>query len=168
MLYSFGALIAIVIIAHVGIAVSLFVFKESAFDAVHEAMEEGMKKYKVPGSEGVTQVWDILQRDLKCCGVINATDWNGKPFQDKNCNAPDSCCTLEFTGCGQDQLKPCDVERVRFELIESRKDPLDKRLNDAGCLKVIESQLEDRKVIVIVAGVSAILLQIVALIGFIN
>ena len=165
MMCSFGALMAIVIIVQIAIGTFLFVNKQEAIDKVYQAMDEGMKKYKTPGFEGVTQVWDNIQRDLKCCGVINATDWNGKPFQSNPYNVPDTCCIQEYTGCGQGLLNPLYEDRVMFKQVDLAKNLPEKRLYDIGCLKVIESYVADRKIIVFTAGIMIILVQIVAFIG---
>jgi len=165
MMYSFGALMAIVIIAQIGIVVSLFVFKQEAIDVAHKAMDEGMKNYKTAGFEGVTQGWDHLQRHLECCGVLNATDWNDKPFQSNTNNAPDSCCKQEYTGCGQDLLKPANVDRVVFKQSIPIKSLSNGFLNEVGCLRVIEKYVEDSKIIVLTIAILIIFVQIAAFIG---
>ena len=32
-------------------------------------MNEGMKNYGNVGFDGVTHTWDIVQKEIKCCGV---------------------------------------------------------------------------------------------------
>ena len=165
MMCSFGALMSIVVIIQITIGVFLFVFKQEAIDNVYIAMEEGMKKYQTSGFEGVTQVWDNIQRVLQCCGAINATDWNGKPFQLSLNNAPDTCCIKEYTGCGQGLLNPLYEDKVIFRQVDLTNSLPEKRLYEIGCLKVIESFVEDRKITVFTAGTMIILVEIVAFIG---
>ena len=165
MMCSFGALMAIVVIIQITIAVFLLTYKQEAIDNVYKAMDEGMKKYQTSGFEGVTQVWDNIQRNLQCCGAINSTDWNGKPFQSNPNNAPDTCCTQEYTGCGQGLLDPSYEDRVIFRHVDQAKNLPDKRLHEIGCLIVIDSYVEDRKIIVFTAGTMIILVQVVAFIG---
>ena len=163
MMYSYGALMALVIIAEIGIVTSFFLFKQEAIDATHKAMDEGMKNYKESGFEGVTDGWDKIQRHLNCCGVVNSTDWNNKPFQSNTKNAPDSCCIVEYDGCGQDLLKPSDVDRVIFR--QSIPSKTHTGIKEVGCLTVIDSYIEERKIIVLSIACSIILVQVIAFIG---
>jgi CD63 antigen len=148
MMYSFGSLMAIIIMAEIGILVALFVYKDEVIMTTHKAMDDGMKNYQKPGFEGVTFGWDQFQRNLKCCGIVNATNWNEKPFQIKTNDAPDSCCTVEFTGCGEGQLK-------------SQKSGL----HDLGCLTSLEDYVEDNQLRVLVISLSIVVVQCITFIG---
>lgn len=45
--------------------------------------------------------WDIIQSELKCCGVDNYTDWFGSHGWPSEKRVPDSCCIRYVSGCGQ-------------------------------------------------------------------
>merc|ERR1712112_469492 len=67
-----------------------------------------MGHYGEEGFEGVTDTWDILQKNLHCCGVEAPKDWyttEGTTFT--NGTVPDSCCQQgQEQGCGKtDQPK---------------------------------------------------------------
>ena len=68
-------------------------------------MENGIKNYGAVGFEGVTTTWDLVQKELYCCGVQNFGDWkNVTQFADGG--VPDSCCKgyemdLEVEKCGK-------------------------------------------------------------------
>ena len=38
-------------------------------------MKVGMQNYNKSGHDGVTQTWDIMQKDFKCCGVESYENW---------------------------------------------------------------------------------------------
>ena len=43
-------------------------------------------------------VWDVVQTELKCCGVTNATDWFRNYSRNKNKSKkilPESCCATK-------------------------------------------------------------------------
>merc|ERR1711934_395988 len=66
-------------------------------------MNAGMTNYqKGPEFSGVTDTWDVVQKELHCCGVQNSTDWTRERsdiFPDGQ--LPNSCCVGgQVKGCG--------------------------------------------------------------------
>jgi len=58
-----------------------------------------------PGGKAVQESWDHAQRDMRCCGVSNYTDWAlNKNLQG---SVPDSCCLPDSfkENCGKDILQ---------------------------------------------------------------
>ncbi|XP_052066111.1 tetraspanin-9-like [Mytilus californianus] len=51
--------------------------------------------------EGVDNVIDYIQQDLKCCGINNYTDWFNHPAWPGNSYVTDSCCLHEEEECGK-------------------------------------------------------------------
>ena len=43
-------------------------------------MKQGLQEYKKKDHDGVTQTWDIMQSDFKCCGVDSYKDWTTTEF----------------------------------------------------------------------------------------
>ena len=148
MLYSFGSLIGLIIIIEIVSSSLVYVYKEKVYQEILEVMDIGMQNYQVPNFEGVTKGWDSLQRDLRCCGVINSTDWIGKPFQQNTADAPDTCCKLESYRCGNGQL-------------EGRYD----KLNVDGCLTVIVALFDTKKVIFIALATAFLVIQLISFCG---
>ena len=62
-------------------------------------------------------------------------------------------------------LNPLYKDRVIFRQDDLTNNLPEKRLYEIGCLKVVESFVEDRKIIVFTTGTMIILVQIVAFIG---
>merc|ERR1712168_1080369 len=78
-MYTYGILLAVVLIAQVGGGIAAFA-----------------------GYEGVTNTWNLVQANFKCCGVENYKDWE-KRFPTNGTapgTVPDSCCKAEKENCG--------------------------------------------------------------------
>merc|ERR1712059_74987 len=92
----------LILVAQIGAAIAAFVLKGDVETAINKNMNNGMMNYGKPEFEGVTTTWDIVQKEYKCCGVNNSTDWAKQDaFQPDQ--APDSCCQSgQVEGCGKD------------------------------------------------------------------
>ena len=56
-------------------------------------MKESMKNYNNSSAGGVKETWDVLQKDVKCCGTMSYTDWATVDGFGQN-SVPDSCCKV--------------------------------------------------------------------------
>jgi len=102
MMYTYGLLLFIILIAQIGAGIAAFVLKGDLNTAIKTNMQEGMNNYGKPDHNGVDATWDTVQRELKCCGVNQWQDWkvidtSGKPKD----QVPESCCINEQEGCGK-------------------------------------------------------------------
>ena len=100
MLYTFGAFMAMIILAEIVLITIVFtlVGSDTVKETISTAMKNGLQNYH-PGNvsyAGVTNIWDILQQSYACCGVGGAADW-GETSQ-----VPDSCCKVYPKGCSKD------------------------------------------------------------------
>merc|ERR1712223_1295559 len=61
--------------------------------------------------DGVTTTWDIVQKELHCCGVENSIDWaNTRPDMFTAEQTPDSCCVGgQKKGCGKTDAEKFEV-----------------------------------------------------------
>ena len=148
MMYSFGSLIGLIIIIEIVSSSLVYVYKEKVYQETVEVMDMSMQNYQIPNFEGVTKGWDTLQRELRCCGVINTTDWIGKPFQQDTADAPDTCCKLESYRCGNGQL-------------QGKYD----KLNADGCLTVIVALFDTKKVLFIASATAFLAMQLISFCG---
>ncbi|CAM5174112.1 unnamed protein product [Eretmochelys imbricata] len=58
--------------------------------------EVGAAAIWAPGEPGLTQAWDTVQTEFRCCGVQNYTDW----FEVRNgTGVPQSCCLEHSAPC---------------------------------------------------------------------
>jgi len=102
MLKTYAFFLAVILIAEIGAGIAAFVLKGDLKVEVTKNMRLGMQNYKKEGHEGVTQTWDLVQHDLKCCGVVGPADWANTTYG----ATPDACCVGdEIEGCGKDASK---------------------------------------------------------------
>jgi fumarate reductase subunit D len=96
------AFITIVLILCEIVAVILAgVYRNKIDQAIHEQMLHTLQddyhgKQPDNTTDSVTAAWDLLQEEVHCCGVNNATDWT-KSWYWKNQtepHVPDSCCVM--------------------------------------------------------------------------
>jgi len=101
MIYTYAAILIIILLAEIGAGIAAFVLKGDLRNEVEKNMKKGLENYGKEGHGGVNGTWDLVQRDLKCCGVSNYTDWAGVGTFTEG-QTPDSCCKKvpEVVGCG--------------------------------------------------------------------
>eukprot|EP00092_Neocalanus_flemingeri_P017997 GFUD01019476.1.p1 GENE.GFUD01019476.1~~GFUD01019476.1.p1 ORF type:complete len:242 (-),score=46.93 GFUD01019476.1:96-821(-) len=109
LIYTYTTLLVIILIAQIGAAIAAFVLKGDLKMEITKNMEKSIKNYNVEGFEGVTLTWDLVQKNLKCCGVENFEDWkNVTHFSDGG--VPDSCCIAgQVEGCGKAPVDPANL-----------------------------------------------------------
>ena len=62
-------------------------------EIVKKNMEKAMKNYNNETNKGVKETWDLLQKDVKCCGTEEYKDWSSVTGFGEN-QVPDSCCKV--------------------------------------------------------------------------
>lgn len=128
MLNTYATFLIIIFLAEIGAAIAIYNFKGDLKDVVTKNMKNGMNNYNKTGYEGVTKSWDLIQQDLKCCGVDSPQDWQNTTVV----KVPNSCCQGEgVKGCGANN------DDKKFKI---------------GCLERFENQF--RSHIAIVGGVA--------------
>lgn len=148
LLAVFFALLLIVLTAEVTAGVVGYVFRKEVKKAVHDGLEDAINNYDNRSSTEKDQI-DYLQSELKCCGLMNASDWsraeNWLKLNLTKDQVPLSCCIhTNKTQC--------------FNL------PTNKDLYQDGCLDKLETKFE--KNLIYIAGV-AITFAIIQLLGMI-
>jgi len=108
MMYTYGTLLALILIALIGVTVTIVVFKDDVETIVSDKMKESMKNYNNSSAGGVKETWDVLQKDVKCCGTMSYTDWATVDGFGQN-SVPDSCCKTETANCGKNVQQLDDI-----------------------------------------------------------
>lgn len=95
----FIILLLIFIILLVGTILG-FVLKDKLEGYVTEGLQKSLVLYGDGKTENkpITEAWDSMQSEFKCCGVHNKTDWKNNPNYKDKLHVPVSCCT---------DLNPC-------------------------------------------------------------
>jgi len=137
MMYTYGTMLALILLSLIGVAITVYIFKDDARELISKNMKEGMQSYNKTGSAGVTQTWDIMQSDFKCCGVNNYTEWFAVPMFANN-DVPDTCCKVNSNGCGKGASKD--------------------KIYEIGCLSAFEKFITGNAAASIGVGVGVIVL----------
>jgi len=100
LLIAFSTVLGLLICIEIAVGVSLLALakEKNLGSVVHDKMTTSMRRYEETGHEGVTKVWDVVQTELKCCGVKNATDWYRNYKRNRNKSKkilPESCCATK-------------------------------------------------------------------------
>jgi len=91
LIYTYGAILVIILISQVAAGIAAFVLKGDLKTEITQNMVKGLTNYNSTGYEGVTMTWDVVQKELNCCGVEDWEDWkNVTQFGDGS--VPASCC----------------------------------------------------------------------------
>lgn len=99
-------------------------------------MEESMRKYHA-GDPPIMKAWDLMQTELKCCGVHDKKDWV-RHYR----NLPNSCC--ENLPVGRNSV--CKLFDKQFPSY------------DQGCVAAMEqSVLNNEEIIAAIVAITAII-----------
>ncbi|XP_074638092.1 tetraspanin-4-like [Acropora palmata] len=78
-----------------------YVYRGQVSSHLEKDLNNTLYQYGMEGQKGVTDAYDLLQKEEKCCGVFNYTDWKKSNFAKGNGTiVPDSCCKEKSEGCG--------------------------------------------------------------------
>jgi len=147
MLYTFAALLSLIVIAEVAGAIYVFAVNPAGSkEKIGEKMKEAQKNYGKDGYEGVTIAWNLAQNKLKCCGVTSSADWPRTP-------PPPSC--YEDATCDSD-FKTCKRGQSGGDIYPP--------LGSNGCLTKMEAFVNSNMNLVGGIGIGIALLQILGII----
>jgi CD63 antigen len=150
MMGTFATIMAIILIAEIGVAITILIYKGKAQGIVEDAMTKGLQNYGKNETEGVTRTLDKIQEQFTCCGIKKPDDWLTTPFgAGPAFNAPDSCCVAgETQGCGAGKL------------VQPFTD-----LNSDGCLTKFYDFVENNAFLVGGVGIGIIIIQLISVIA---
>jgi len=99
-------------------------------------------------------VWNQVQKELKCCGVNDVTDWTKNAdhfhFTDRN-NKPEGCCKIGSNG---EELDTTEQKACRESIYI-----VGTNYNFEGCYTVMEKQVEDNKNILVGVAIGVVVLM---------
>jgi len=82
MMMTYSTFLGIILILEVALAVGIYMNQDDIKTWVKDGLEKSLKEYN--NDDTIRQVWDDMQKNLKCCGVNSYADWG--------INVPSSCC----------------------------------------------------------------------------
>ncbi|XP_017286814.1 tetraspanin 36 [Kryptolebias marmoratus] len=99
----FFVIIMLIFAAEVTALVFSFIYQGK----ISQNLEDSMTKvfHEFDGNNAESQAVNLLQNELKCCGVKNVSSWNSTPWFIANKTIPLSCCKNK-TNCNGDPTLP--------------------------------------------------------------
>ncbi|MCI4387195.1 hypothetical protein PGIGA_G00071320 [Pangasianodon gigas] len=140
MVTTFAVLLSFIIIIEIGIAIAVYVFRSKITTLVDEGLKEMIKDYKT--NKEIRDNMDNIQQELRCCGVVNASDW--VDYKPDKISVPDSCCKNVTANCGDGGIK--DGKNIYSE----------------GCGTAVEKALKQN---VLWIGVAALVIAFIEILG---
>jgi len=137
MTLTFAILLGVIFLMEIGAGIAAYKLKGKINGMIEVNMEKGMVNYGQEGHEGVTQTWDIVQRELRCCGTQEFRDWSNTTYAEKS-NVPDSCCLSDISGCGNNILTENDNNAAM-------------KIHTTGCFDIFSQQIRGN--IAVVSGI---------------
>lgn len=98
---TFAVLMALIFLVELGAGIGAYIMKDDVGNILNTNMEKGLQNYGKEGYRGVTETWNIVQHELKCCGAEEYKDWKNTSFSQEKNSVPDSCCLSDVVECGQ-------------------------------------------------------------------
>lgn len=86
MMMTYATLLTILLIAEVAIAVGIYMYKDDFKDLLKDGFNKSMGEYGT--QQQITESWDTMQGNLKCCGIDSYKDWKTHNIDE----VPLSCC----------------------------------------------------------------------------
>ncbi|XP_072341010.1 tetraspanin-9 isoform X4 [Scyliorhinus torazame] len=97
LIFWFFIVLLIIFFMELILIILFFVYKTEVAKYAREDLKDGLEFYGTDGNVGLTNAWNIIQTEYKCCGVDNSTDWD--VIMGSN-TVPDSCCQESSPSCG--------------------------------------------------------------------
>jgi len=129
MTLSFSVLLALILVIELGAGIASYAFREQVGGIIESNMEKGLQNYGKDGYKGVTETWNIVQHELKCCGAQEYLDWENTTFASESKSVPDSCCLSDVEGCGKG-------------ILSMAADQVPKIIHPNGCLSELKEVIE--------------------------
>lgn len=128
------------------------VHKGEAEDKLDEGLKTSIKEHY---GDSIQSAWDLVQKELKCCGGQGATDYDGSKWQTtqkNNVKVPTSCCILGSDGMPLNETlcqKGTDQTYV---------------YKDVGCKGALVDWIDDHSMVVIGVGCGIAALELIGLV----
>lgn len=136
MLIMFSLLLFVIVILEALVALSGYYLRSDIDLMLQTKMNASISDYATNAE--IRKSWDVLQHDLKCCGVRSPHDWDAI-FSPSDALLPQSCCPS-------------------LPLEDKCSEPL---ASQAGCLDALHASLESNIQVVLIAAGSVALLELI-------
>jgi len=151
------------------------VYKGDLLDRLEAPLFKSLNMYQdnptgsdadIKKKEAFKEVWNVIQTDMKCCGVLSADDWR------QNVTQPDwdPASVVKPAGCCRNKKddKGNIVEITEeVDILNCRRTVYSSESSDTyffeGCLSKFKSQIVDNKEVIIWVAIAAVMILVVTL-----
>ncbi|XP_055250304.1 CD63 antigen [Moschus berezovskii] len=96
LMITFAVFLSLITLVEVAAAIAGYVFRDKVRSEFNKDFRQQMQNY--PKDNQTALILDEMQKDFKCCGAANYTDWEKIPTMANR--VPDSCCINVTNNCG--------------------------------------------------------------------
>ncbi|CAL8262026.1 unnamed protein product [Merluccius merluccius] len=122
-LASFVFILLLVLMIEVAVVVLGYVYIAKVEENVNSSIQAAYNEYNGTNSDAPSRAIDYVQRQLRCCGINNYSDWTNTPWFEgsKNNSVPISCCKPDLSACTGSLTRPEDLFQEGCEALVVRK-----------------------------------------------
>ncbi|XP_059114644.1 tetraspanin-9 isoform X2 [Peromyscus eremicus] len=139
LLLSFFIVLLVILLAELILLILFFVYMDKVNENAKQDLKEGLLLYNTENNVGLKNAWNIIQAEMRCCGVTDYTDWY--PVLGENI-VPDRCCMENSQGCGRNTTTP---------------------LWRTGCYEKVKLWFDDNKHVLGTVGMCILIMQILGM-----
>ncbi|KAF5919374.1 hypothetical protein HPG69_009855 [Diceros bicornis minor] len=139
LLLSFFLVLLVILLAELILLILFFVYIDKVNENARKDLKEGLLLYNTENNVGLKNAWNIIQAEMRCCGVTDYTDWY--PVLGEN-TVPDRCCMENSQGCGRNATTP---------------------LWKTGCYEKVKMWFDDNKHVLGTVGMCILIMQILGM-----
>jgi len=146
MVYTYAVMMTLILLSMIGVAITIYIYKDDVSKVITDGMKKGQQNYGKDDFKGVTEAWNIVQHELKCCGVVDYKDWENTDFG----KVPDFCCKDNTQDCANGVI----------DMPESQAKNV---IYTTGCLSLFETTIQDNVGAAAGVGVGLIVLLFIGI-----
>ncbi|XP_014441156.1 tetraspanin-9 isoform X1 [Tupaia chinensis] len=139
LLLSFFVVLLTILLAELILLILFFVYMDKVNENAKKDLKDGLLLYNTEDNVGLRNAWNIIQAEMRCCGVTDHTDWY--PVLGEN-TVPDRCCMENSQGCGHNATTP---------------------LWTTGCYEKVKMWFDDNKHVLGTVGMCVLIMQILGM-----
>ncbi|CAH2074532.1 unnamed protein product, partial [Iphiclides podalirius] len=143
---AFAGSMILMFVFQLSACIAGYALKGNAVALVQQSLLSTMDLYGPDKNFEVTKLWDEVQQDFSCCGVVNSSDWLGPLGTTESQGVPVSCCSHVY---GAVQIFTCNTT-VAYS---------------TGCSEAFGSWVQSHAAAIGLTGVFMVLMQALAVAG---
>ncbi|KAM9230626.1 CD63 antigen [Dugong dugon] len=140
LMITFAVFLSLIMLVEVATAIAGYVFRDKVISEFKKDFQKQMQTY--PKDNQTAVLLDRMQRDFKCCGADNYTDWENILVPKDR--VPDSCCINVTQSCG-----------LHFKVTN---------INTEGCVEKIGGWLRSNVLVVAAAALGIAFVEVLGIV----